>query len=184
MTGLLNDETSVLDVGCGEGSVDLLIQNAVPGLSVRGVDVLIWPTARIPVEKFDGHRLPFGNGSFDAVMFVDVLHHTDDPYVLLREAKRVARKAILIKDHTMEGVLAYRTLGFMDWVGNAHHGVALPNNYWSEKQWRTAFTTLELDIEQWRPNLGLYPWPASAVFERHLHFCARLASRRKNYSEL
>jgi len=28
-------------------------------------------------------------------MFVDVLHHTHDPMILLREAVRVARKAIV-----------------------------------------------------------------------------------------
>ena len=55
-------------------------------------------------------------------MFVDVLHHTDDPMVLLREAGRVASGFVLIKDHTQNGILAGRRLRFMDWVGNARHG--------------------------------------------------------------
>jgi len=171
----LFDAQTALDVGCGEGSIDLLIQAAVPGLVIRGVDVLVWPEARIPVETFDGYRLPFDDKNFDAVMFVDVLHHTDDPMVLLREAKRVARRAIVLKDHTMDGVLAYLILRFMDWVGNAHHDVALPYNYWSERRWRAAFDELGLGVEQWRTTLGLYPWPASLVFERGLHFVTRLA---------
>ncbi len=102
------------------------------------------------------------------------MHHTDDPMILLREAKRVARKVILLKDHTLGGPLAYSTLRFMDWVGNAHHGVALPYNYWSEARWRDAFATLHLTVQQWRPRLGLYPFPASLLFERHLHFIAQL----------
>jgi SAM-dependent methyltransferase len=166
---------TALDVGCGDGSIDLLIQAAVPGLMIRGVDALVWPEARIPVEIFDGYRLPFDDKNFDAVMFVDVLHHTDDPMVLLREAKRVARRAIVLKDHTADGALAYWILRFMDWVGNAHHDVALPYNYWSEQRWRAAFDELGLVVEQWRTSLGLYPWPASLVFERGLHFVARLA---------
>jgi SAM-dependent methyltransferase len=171
----LFDAQTALDVGCGEGSIDLLIQTAVPGLVIRGVDVLVWPEARIPVEKFDGYQLPFDDKNFDAVMLVDVLHHADDPMVLLREAKRVARRAIIIKDHTMHGALAYLILRFMDWVGNAHHNVALPYNYWSKRRWREAFAELGLGVEQWQTTLGLYPWPASVVFERGLHFVTRLA---------
>ena len=171
----LFDAQTALDVGCGEGSIDLLIQAAVPGLMIRGVDVLVWPEARIPVETFDGYQLPFDDKSFDAVMFVDVLHHTDDPMVLLREAKRVARRAIVLKDHTADGALADLILRFMDWVGNAHHNVILPYNYWSEQRWRAAFAELGLAIEQWQSTLGLYPWPASLVFERGLHFVTRLA---------
>src|SRR5690349_13461906 len=131
---LMSDMQTALDVGCGEGSIDLLIQAAVRGLVIRGVDVLVRPEARIPVEAFDGYQLPFDDKNFDAVMFVDVLHHTNDPMVLLREAKRVARRAIILKDHTSEGALASSVLRFMDWVGNAHHGVALPYNYWSEQR--------------------------------------------------
>ena len=157
-----------------EGSIDLLIQGGVPRLLIRGVDVLVWPKARIPVDIFDGYRLPFDDKNFDAVIFVDVLHHTEDPMVLLREAKRVARRAIVLKDHTADRALAYSTLRFMDWVGNAHHGVALPYNYWSERRWRAAFDELGLTVEQWHTKLGLYPWPASLLFERGLHFVTRL----------
>jgi len=67
------------------------------------------------VETFDGKSIPYGDGSFDVVMFVDVIHHADQPMTLLREAARVARQAILIKDHLVEGTLAYLTLQLMDW---------------------------------------------------------------------
>jgi hypothetical protein len=40
------------------------------------------------------------------VLFVDVLHHSKDPMILLREAVRMVRKAIVIKDHTLAGLLA------------------------------------------------------------------------------
>ncbi len=106
--------------------------------------------------------------------FIDVLHHTDDPTILLREAKRVARKFVVLKDHTMDGPLAYLTLRFMDWVGNAHHGVVLPYNYWPERRWKEAFRELEMPIVQWQGRLNLYAVPASLVFERHLHFTAAL----------
>ena len=79
-------------------------------------------------------------------MLVDVLHQTDDPMNLLREAVRVARQAIVIKDHLLQGAFAYPTLRFMDWVGNARHGVALPYNYWTPAEWHGAFDKLGLAV--------------------------------------
>jgi SAM-dependent methyltransferase len=145
-----------------------------PDIVLRGIDVLVRDQPYIPIEAFDGRVIPYGNGSFDVVMFVDVLHHTEDPMVLLREATRTARKAIIIKDHTCNGFLAGQTLRFLDWVGNARHGVALPYNYWPQDKWFEAFTRLGLTIGVWRKALGLYPPPANWAFERSLHFIGRL----------
>ena len=165
---------SLLDVGCGDGTIDTLLLRDRPNLAITGVDVLIRPGTGIPVQPFDGVHLPFDNDAFDAVLFVDVLHHTEDPMVLLKEACRVAKTAIILKDHMRDGIFAYTTLRFMDWVGNAHHNVVLPYNYWRRLQWMRAFEELGLDINQWNERLGLYPSPASLVFERKLHFVAQL----------
>jgi SAM-dependent methyltransferase len=170
-------EARVLDVGCGDGRLAALIKQQRPDLTMVGIDVLARPTPFIPVELFDGTTIPYEAGSFDAVMFVDTLHHTADPNVLLREGARVAKRGVLIKDHTRDGWLAGPTLRFMDRVGNARHGVALPHVYWPKAEWMRAFGSLGLKLEDWRPRLGLYPWPASAVFERTLHFMAWLEKR-------
>jgi SAM-dependent methyltransferase len=163
----------ILDVGCGDGSIDRLILQERPDLTLEGIDVLVRPESRISIRPFDGSTIPHPDGSFDIVMFVDVLHHTGDPRVLLREAARVGR-VILIKDHFREGLWAGPTLRFMDWVGNAHHGVALPYNYWTRAQWTAAFEELGLRVIEMKSSLGLYPHPASWFFDRTLHFVARL----------
>jgi SAM-dependent methyltransferase len=165
---------SVLDVGCGDGTIDALIQEVRADVALRGLDVLVRPDTRIPVSPFDGRTLPVDDKSVDTVLLVDVLHHTDNPMVLLREAKRAARQSVVIKDHTADGPLARPTLRFMDWIGNAPHGIALPYNYWPEAQWRRAFDELGLSIIFWERKLGLYPFPASLLFERRLHFIAEL----------
>jgi len=167
----------VLDVGCGDGLLAMKLGQARPDLEVTGIDVLVRPDTHVPVAPFDGHVIPYPDHGFATVMFVDVLHHTDDPMVLLREAARVASRSVVIKDHTRDGWLAYSTLRFMDGVGNARHGVRLPHNYWERRRWHDAISALGLTVGEWRPRLRLYPPPASLLFDRTLHFAARLDVR-------
>ncbi len=174
---LLPPDAKVLDVGCGDGMIDSLIMQHRPDISIFGVDVLVRDHTHIAVTAFDGQIIPYDMKSFDAVIFVDVLHHTDSPESLLREAKRVSRDAIVIKDHVKDGVLSDLILRFMDWVGNAYHGVVLPYNYWTEQQWRKAFSALDLTIQNWDVQIGLYPWPATWFFDRALHFIVKLGQR-------
>lgn len=171
---LLPANASVLDIGCGDGRVARAILDRRPDVRIEGLDVLLRPQTFIPVTAFDGQRIPAADSQYEAAMFVDVLHHTRDPLVLLREAVRVTRRGLLIKDHCLDGWLAGPTLRFMDWVGNARHGVALPYNYWAWAQWQKAWAELGLRPAICLRHLGLYPPPASWLFDRSLHFIAWL----------
>jgi SAM-dependent methyltransferase len=174
----------VLDVGSGNGRLALLVAEKRPDISFRGIDVRVRRDAAISVETFNGRSIPYGEGSFDVVMFIDVLHHTADPMILLREAVRVAREVILIKDHLLKGAFAYSTLRLMDWVGNARHHVALPYNYWTPAEWHSAFDKLGLAVTSWESNLQLYPFPADLIFGRSLHFVGALrVPRQKGNSD-
>jgi len=170
LASLMPPSARVLDVGCGDGSLAAGLVTKRPDIVVRGIDVLLRQETAIPVTIFDGERIPSDDASEDVVMFVDVLHHTPDPLVLLREARRVSRRWILIKDHFRDGLLANETLRFMDWVGNARYGVALPYNYWSSKQWNDGFGQLNLSKAKQVLDLGLYPFWADWLFGRGLHF--------------
>ncbi len=178
MAALVPKNARVLDVGCGDGLISKMIQYERPDITIEGIDVLLRPEAHIPVSQFDGTHLPYANETFDTVMFVDVLHHTEDPSVLLQEAARVAKAMVLIKDHARDGFLAGPTLHFMDWVGNARHGVTIPANYWPQSRWRDAFAQIGLMVDYWTKDVPLYPWWAAWVFGRSLHFIVRLAKHR------
>lgn len=174
LSDLLPMNASVLDIGCGSGLLAKRIHRARQDLKFSGIDVLRRQKTWIPVRLFDGHTIPLGTNSVDLAMFVDVLHHATNPMSLLYEATRVARSGVIIKDHLLDGLLAEPTLRFMDHVGNARYGVALPGNYWHRRQWDEAFTALGMKPVRWRESLGLYPPVLEQVFGRSLHFVTSL----------
>ncbi|HID89081.1 MAG TPA: class I SAM-dependent methyltransferase [Anaerolineae bacterium] len=88
----------LLDLGCGDG----LIAGALFG--PEGVDVGLDPWAEQVrkaarsgvyrwVQRADGHRMPYADGSFATVFSNSVLEHIPDPLPVLREASRVLRHA-------------------------------------------------------------------------------------------
>jgi SAM-dependent methyltransferase len=173
---LIPSNSRVLDVGCGDGQLARLIADKRSDISICGIDVRQRKDSAMLVETFDGKSIPYGKDSFDVVMLVDVIHHADQPITLLRDAARVAKQAILIKDHLVEGTFAYLTLQLMDWIGNARHGVSLPYNYWTLAKWHGVFDELRLNITFWESNLRLYPFPADLILGRSLHFIALLGT--------
>ena len=165
---------SVLDIGCGDGTIAALIAKSRPDVSMQGVEVLPRADCQIPCSAFDGNTLPFGDRSFDVAMLVDVLHHTSDVSVLLKEAARVSRELVLLKDHLGENAFDHATLRFMDWVGNRPHGVTLTYNYQSRAQWDAHFAAAGLRPASFETDVPLYPVPFSALVGRGLHFIASL----------
>jgi SAM-dependent methyltransferase len=171
---------SVLDIGCGDGAIASGIARQNVTVSVRGIEFAPRPACLIECLPFDGVTIPHPSASFDVCMFVDVLHHAKDAQGierLLSEACRVSRRFVLIKDHLSESFLDFKTLQFMDWVGNRPHGVVLPYNYQSRAQWKQYFSAAGLNVHDWNDRIPLYPFPFSLLFGRHLHFIALLENR-------
>jgi len=163
----------VLDVGCGDGALLAALLALRPDLTGEGYDVLARPDARIAVTPFDGTHLPVAESGADSVLLVDVLHHAEDPVSLLRECARAA-PCVVVKDHFSESRMDEQILRFMDWVGNAPHGVVLPYRYFSKATWGAALAVSGL-CETTRGDVpGLYPFPFSLLFGAGLHFVARL----------
>jgi SAM-dependent methyltransferase len=171
------DATALLDVGCGDGTLARSIVDRRPGLRATGVEIRARPQTAIPVQEFDGRILPFADGTHDLVMLVDVLHHAEDPLLLIREAARVAAREVIIKDHLTGAWLSHERLRLMDWVGNIGHGVPLRYAYLSPAEWRTAFAEAGLREVDRRERLGLYGPVLRWFFERRLHFVSRLVPK-------
>jgi hypothetical protein len=56
-------------------------------VEVEGYEVSPRRYTAIPVHQFDGRTLPVADQSADIVLLVEALHQTEDPMILLKEAK-------------------------------------------------------------------------------------------------
>jgi len=93
----------VLDVGCGTGGGMASVANGLPGSLLVGIDThktAVWYASRRGVGSIaqaSAHRLPFRDGSFDAVTLIDLLYIEGvEDGVALREAHRVLRNSGLL----------------------------------------------------------------------------------------
>jgi SAM-dependent methyltransferase len=89
----------LLDVGCGAGETASEARRRIPGLRATGIDRhpgLAETASRNLDEFFAGDaakgfaELERRNARFDTIVFADFLEHTEDPYVVLKAALRLA----------------------------------------------------------------------------------------------
>jgi ubiquinone/menaquinone biosynthesis C-methylase UbiE len=90
IANVLEPESQIIDVGCGNGFIAHHL-SVLLNTSVVGLDVAAETKARIPYHRFDGRHFPLPDQSFDAILFCYVLHHAQDPLLVLNEARRVLR---------------------------------------------------------------------------------------------
>lgn len=170
---------NVLDVGCGDGRIDSYLMQKNKKLHIRGIDILVRPKTYIEVTEYDGYHIPMADNEVDVVIIIDVLHHVDEPELLMKELVRVSSSTIIIKDHIRSNLLSYIKLRLMDYVGNAHYHVRLPYNYMTKKQWKQMFQDNGLCIQEYNMDLHLYKGIFHYLFDRNLHFITKLEV--KNY---
>lgn len=96
--------SSLIDVGCGEGTLTAELADRVPG-PVLGVDlgdaVLAagWRRNARPNLDYavaDAAALPATDSGFDAACSVEVLEHLPEPDAALAEMRRVARRCLIV----------------------------------------------------------------------------------------
>lgn len=107
-TPMLRPGMSLLDCGCGPGSLTIGLAKIVDPAIATGIDLepsmvtkAIQLSDRenvinVDFRAADMRDLPFADNSFDAVFSSAVLEHLSDPVVALSEAYRVVKKGGLI----------------------------------------------------------------------------------------
>lgn len=172
---LLPGDGAVLDIGCGNGEIGCALARRQQ--RVIGVETLERTSCAIPLVVYDGAHLPFASDTFDWAVLVDVLHHAGSPGSVIAEALRVTTGGVIVKDHYAETTRQHLTLAVMDWVGNRQFGVGRDGAYLSRGEWAALFDEQSVEVTAESEAIGLYPGPAGLVFERGLHFVARLEPR-------
>ena len=133
----------ILDLGSGIGMFSHILQEQ--GYQVTPIDVKdksLYPSVRPLI--YDGKKLPFADYSFDVCLLLSVLHHTQNPEAILKEAKRVANK-IIVSENIYRSATQKLYTHFIDSLLNLeffHH----PHTNRTDKQWKEAFKRLGLTL--------------------------------------
>lgn len=107
----LDDECSILDVGCAKGFMMKDFSDALPGVNIKGVDISKYAIEhaleqmRPHIQLANANNLPFEDQSFDLVISINTIHNLplEECQQAIKEIQRVSRRDAFIT------VDAYRT---------------------------------------------------------------------------
>lgn len=137
----LSSGQSLLDIGCGPGTITIdLARRVAPG-QVVGVDREVTPlvTARSDATEQgvlnvgftvgDAYQLDFGDDCFDVVHAHQVLQHLTDPVAALREMARVCKPGgiVAVRDADYAAMTWYPAEPRLDRWLDLYHQVARDN---------------------------------------------------------
>ncbi len=137
----VGDGDSVLDVGCGTGSLTLAVAARVNVAAATGIDLSEAYVAfargqtddkRIAFDTGDAGALPYGDGAFDRVMSMLVLNFVPDAAAAVAEMVRVARPGGTVAAATWDlrgGLLMFRMFWDTAAVLDAEAGNARARHY-------------------------------------------------------
>jgi SAM-dependent methyltransferase len=97
----INKNDKVLDLGTGYGFIlDGIYKNKTK--NIKGIDVINLNKTNHEVKVYDGINIPYPDNSFDVVLCLYILHHTNckNHNKILNEMKRVSKKIIILEDIT------------------------------------------------------------------------------------
>ncbi|HJU93591.1 MAG TPA: class I SAM-dependent methyltransferase [Pyrinomonadaceae bacterium] len=174
---VLPSRADVLDVGCGSGFIAHHLQSML-GTTVVGLDVGASTAARINYLPYDGRHFPVRDSSFDAVLLCYVLHHAQDPRLVLNEVSRVLRDGGL--------AIIYEDIPSMWWdrvVCWTHdrqwRGRTGPCTFQVERDWRRTFSLAGFEVVKER---ALSRWRNLAHPVARQFFVIRVNSNAKTSS--
>jgi SAM-dependent methyltransferase len=143
----LNKEDKILDIGGGPGTVSYL-------LKTKGYDSKVIDVQNVSIFKdiqpliYDGTKIPFDDNIFDIALILTVLHHTKSPEIILNEARRVAKKIIIIEDIYNSLLQKYFTF-LIDSLANFQF-FNHPHSNKNHDGWIRIFKNLNIEVIEYR----------------------------------
>jgi len=108
-------------------------------------DVVNYNQTGLPFHLYDGKNLNFTDRSFDHVLLLTVLHHSDDPIQVIKEALRVADKSIIVIESVYFNQVHKQLNKLFDWFYNRvmnNPDVNVPFNFLTPTAWPVLFEDL------------------------------------------
>ncbi|MBY9006921.1 MAG: class I SAM-dependent methyltransferase [Candidatus Lokiarchaeota archaeon] len=128
----------ILDLGAGDGLLALEIKEQL-GKEVVLVDVVDYNYTDLPLKIYNPEdTVPLADKEVDTTILFVVLHHTNNPEHLLKEAARVTKKRLVILEGSMEDDDTRVTNSFMDWFYNRimrDADINIPLNFLNLEGW-------------------------------------------------
>lgn len=129
----------LLDIGGGTGVIAQCIAELFPVGTVTSVDVADRFREGLTIDTcvYDGIRLPFANGLYDAATINNVVHHIPPAMrvELFRDMARVVDGPLYIKDHATTGRIDDTLLMMLDMIGNVAFAGQVSAQYLSMDAW-------------------------------------------------
>lgn len=137
---VIKPHSRVLDIGAGKG---LLAAEMVRQFDARVaiVDVAQYNQSNLPLTVCDSRALAFAKNSFDYALLSFVLHHSQQPDTILREALRVAHEVIVI-ENDVQGKLRQWLTQIIDSYPAFRFGTPPCYIAQSKDEWMKIFATL------------------------------------------
>ena len=145
----------ILDIGLGNGYVAKKIKEHYK-VYMEGVDVIDYNETNIKNTIYDGLNLPFKDKSFDAVIILQTLHHCTYQIRVLKEAKRVSRKRIIIMEDIYNNLFEKMTTFLHDYISNKRKGIDCPYYFHNKAEWQAIFKKLRLKIVKETDTVSKY----------------------------
>ncbi len=134
---------SIIDIGCGSCYFASML--AEKGHAVMPIDIRNYSLIKgITPVIYDGKKTEFKNKEFSVALLSNVLHHTCSPIELLKEAKRVSERVIIIEDvfNSMIGKLytcAVDSLLSLEFLNHPHSNK-------TDLEWKRTFRLLKMKL--------------------------------------
>ena len=128
----------ILDVGMGNGHIASIIKGDYDVI-IQGIDTVNYNNTSIPITIYDGSKFPLDKNSYDAVLIVQALHHSENPEKILKEAFRIAQKKIIILEDIVHSQPHRFFCCIYDFLMNFRHGVSVPCNFKTVEELGTIF---------------------------------------------
>lgn len=181
----IDHQGSILDVGCGAGF--LSNELARQGYKVTGVDLSEESldvarkhdrTRSVKYEVADAYRLPFEEGTFDALTAMDFLEHVEKPQEIISEFSRVLKPGGLFFFHTFNRnpVSHFVVIKLLEWfIKNTPKNMHVINLFIKPEELKTYCANAGMEVMGMvglRPKISTIDWNMvrTGVVSKNLEF--------------